>query len=97
MRVVQKRKLSQNLLRFAGETSKKRGAKNKSPKAKETENGNRTDQKTTTQNHAKQTPSTSPEKQNRWGLGREEGKTGGKASSTRDCGQNARCSKLCVL
>jgi hypothetical protein len=44
---------------------KKRGAKNKSPKVKEIENGNRTDQKTITQNHPEQTPSTSPEKQNR--------------------------------
>jgi hypothetical protein len=58
----------------------KRGAKNKSPKAKNHH-----------QNHPEQTPSTSPEKQNRWGLGRKEGETGGKASYTRVYGQNAHC------
>jgi hypothetical protein len=37
------------------------------------------------------TPSTSPEKQNRWGLERKEGEKGGKVSSTRVYGQNGCC------
>jgi hypothetical protein len=64
---------------------KGKGAKNKLPKAKK--------QKTETEPTKKEPkkipqthPSTSPEKQNRWGLVRKEGREDRKASNTRVCG-----------